>query len=93
MCLILDQQSTHPKVFNFSKKLKYLYPNCGKTIFVGAGLIYGGNQSKKNQWPWFASLYDRKNQNNFFCGASVITKRHLLSGELDKIKKILRTVN
>lgn len=55
---------------------------CGE-VQVGFGYIVGGNYSEKGQWPWLASLHYRKN-NAYFCGSSIISKKHLLSGEFIK---------
>jgi secreted trypsin-like serine protease len=52
---------------------------CGE-VQVGVGYIAGGNFSTKGQWPWLASLHYNKN-GRYFCGSSIISKRHLLTGE------------
>lgn len=41
----------------------------------------GDGESKNGQWPWLVSLYEYEN-NILFCGASIISEKHLLSGEL-----------
>lgn len=52
---------------------------CGK-VQGGVGFISNGNESARGQWPWLASLFYRPNR-NFFCASSIISERHLLSGE------------
>jgi secreted trypsin-like serine protease len=52
---------------------------CGQ-IQVGISFIAGGNFSTKGQWPWLASLHYNKN-GRYFGGSSIISKRHLLTGE------------
>ena len=41
----------------------------------------GDGESKKGQWPWLVSLHEYANH-NLICGASIISEKHLLSGEL-----------
>lgn len=53
--------------------------DCGK-VKVGTAFIAGGDESRKGQWPWLASLF-KKNSNKFFCGSSIISKKHLLGGK------------
>lgn len=52
---------------------------CGRK-FVGAGMVFGGEKTTQNSWPWLVALfYLPKNQ--FFCGGSLISSKHVLSGE------------
>ena len=58
---------------------------CGlRKVLMPSRLIIGGNTSYAGQWPWFASLH-RKSDNQFYCGASLINERHLLTGERSAI--------
>lgn len=50
---------------------------CGSSA-KGTGLIIGGNFSDENQWPWLAALITRS-ESNFFCGGTLISKRHVLT--------------
>lgn len=53
--------------------------DCGAK-FEGIGTIFGGEKAEQNSWPWLvAFLYVPKN--SFFCGGSLISKRHVLSGK------------
>ena len=53
--------------------------DCG-TKFEGFGTIFGGVKAEQNSWPWVVPfLYVPKNK--FFCGGSLISIRHVLSGE------------
>jgi hypothetical protein len=47
---------------------------------AGSGLVYGGNHTRLHSWPWLVALR-LKPTNDFFCGGSVISERHVISGE------------
>lgn len=55
--------------------------NCGK-VPAGNPLSIGGEFSLKGQWPWFAPLFNKKRNDTFFCGSTIISKRYLLGGKL-----------
>jgi secreted trypsin-like serine protease len=57
--------------------------NCGNRRGV-ALLSIGGKQSEKNQWPWLVAFVHTQ-ANTFFCGGSLLSERHILSGELKKV--------
>ena len=61
---------------------------CGKRKASNpTGLIVGGNSSYPGRWPWFASLFLKKDD-RFYCGSSLISDRHLLTGESMKINPV-----
>lgn len=43
--------------------------------------IFGGEKTKKGDWPWLVAFMRRK-QEVFFCGGSLIGVKHVLSGEI-----------
>ncbi|XP_054083131.1 serine protease easter-like isoform X2 [Zeugodacus cucurbitae] len=57
-----------------------LSPNCGKTSLTGR--IYGGTVADIDEFPWTALLiYTRANgDKGFFCGASLINDRYVVTG-------------
>jgi Trypsin len=57
---------------------------CGSRRSV-TGTVFGGNEVKKNSWPWLVALFNRKNE-KFFCAGSLISKRHVLSGDNQPFK-------
>lgn len=52
---------------------------CGKQKH-GSSLIAGGEFSWRGQWPWLAPLFYSLDD-RFFCGSTIISKKHLLSGK------------
>ena len=52
---------------------------CGR-VKVGTSFSVGSEYATRGQWPWLAPLFYRKDD-EFFCGSTLISKRHLLSGE------------
>ena len=50
---------------------------CGQASLAN-GLIQGGVQSKKDQWPFVVSLH--KN-GIFFCAGTLISEEHVLTGD------------
>lgn len=54
--------------------------SCGKTLML-SGLVKGGSQAKRGQWPFLAALENREGR-KFFCGGNLISSRHVLTGEL-----------
>lgn len=54
---------------------------CGHQ-FVAQGLAYGAERTKYLEWPWLIALkYREKNKDDFFCGGSLVSKRHVITGE------------
>ena len=54
---------------------------CGqRKVFKTSGLVFGGTASYAGKWPWFASLHLKKDE-KYYCGATVINEKHLLTGE------------
>lgn len=47
--------------------------NCG-TAGVPTGLIFGGVQSKKDQWPWLVALYSI-DSDKYFCGGTLLSSQ------------------
>lgn len=45
-----------------------------------SGLIIGGVDSPRGKWPWLVALFYIE-ENKFFCGATLISDRHILTGE------------
>ena len=67
-------------VFCVEKKKKS--DDCG-TRRYSRPTIYGGDYAEPGQWPWFARLFRETMQApflKFFCGASLISEQHLLTG-------------
>lgn len=53
---------------------------CGqKRGFVGT--VFGGKATKKGDWPWMVA-FTRRPEDIFFCSGNLISKKHVLSGEL-----------
>jgi len=53
--------------------------NCGR-VKVGTSFTIGSEYATKGQFPWLAPLFYKKDD-EFFCGSTIISERHLLSGE------------
>lgn len=51
---------------------------CG-TVTAINDLILGGNEVSKGAWP-FAVVISRKINNKFLCGGTLISKKHVLTG-------------
>lgn len=51
---------------------------CGQQIGYEA-YIYNGKLTKKDEWPWLVGFI-YKEHNSVFCGGSLISKKHVLSG-------------
>ena len=62
--------------------------NCGHK-FSGVGYIVGGSKALPNAWPWLTVLL-YKPKNKFFCGGSLISEKHVISGE--KLNEFLKFV-
>jgi secreted trypsin-like serine protease len=44
-----------------------------------SGFSYGGTEVRRGDWPWTVALV-YKPMNTFFCSASLISKKHSLTG-------------
>lgn len=51
--------------------------DCG-TVPYATGFIIGGEKSKPGQWPFVVALL-AYTERQFFCGGSIISKRHILT--------------
>lgn len=51
---------------------------CG-TIDVLVSRISGGEETERGEWPFLAALYYLEKL-QFFCGGTIISERHVLSG-------------
>lgn len=52
---------------------------CGDST-VNSGLIVGGAAIKRGQWPYIAALfYTEKRKNAYFCGGTIISRRHVIT--------------
>lgn len=56
---------------------------CGKRVAVGG---------KTENWPWLVSFF-YQNFNRYFCGGSLISNRHVLSGKKRNRQKDRQTLN
>jgi secreted trypsin-like serine protease len=56
---------------------KGFHSQCGKQMF-SAPLIFNGEKSQPGQWPWHVALL--KETNNYFCGGTIISNLHVLTG-------------
>jgi secreted trypsin-like serine protease len=54
---------------------------CGKRTNVGQGNVVGGYHTRANSWPWLVALIHRHTR-QFFCGGSLVSERHVISGEV-----------
>lgn len=52
---------------------------CGNVKYTSE-LIYGGDYAKRGQWPWLCAIHDATSD-EFFCGSTLISKKHVLTGE------------
>ena len=63
--------------FLFSKGAKA--QECGNVKYT-SGLIYGGEYIQRGQYPWLCAIHDTVSD-EFFCGSTLISKKHVLTGE------------
>lgn len=42
------------------------------------GLVIGGTESTRGQWPWLVALFQAAS-NKYFCGSTLLSNRHLLT--------------
>lgn len=55
---------------------------CGNVSY-STGFVIGGTTAKRGQWPFLVSLHHVR-ESNFFCGGSIITSQHVLTGTYDE---------
>jgi secreted trypsin-like serine protease len=60
---------------------------CGVVKYTSE-LIYGGQYAKKGAWPWLVALHDSKTD-EFFCGSTLVSPKHVLTGKSSNFKKFL----
>jgi hypothetical protein len=53
--------------------------DCGEPTFI-EGLVIGGKESARGRFPFIAALKHSKTK-KYFCGGSLITSQHVLTGE------------
>jgi secreted trypsin-like serine protease len=54
--------------------------SCGRK-FSGSDLSFGREQVQSNEWPWLVALVHWPKK-KFFCGGSLISNNHVISGEI-----------
>lgn len=54
---------------------------CGLGKSEYEGFVFGGQPAAKGAWPWLVALIHRKHE-KFFCGGSLISAKHVLSGKV-----------
>lgn len=50
--------------------------------------MFGGEKTSRKEWPWNVAFIHRPSE-KFFCGGSLISDRHVLSGEFLDLKHCL----
>lgn len=60
--------------------LQAISQSCGKLSY-GSGLIVNGEESKRGEFPFLVALI-RISDQKFFCAGNLITKTHILTGEI-----------
>jgi hypothetical protein len=63
---------------------------CGRRTNVGLGNVFGGAHTRANSWPWLVALKHRYTE-KFFCGGSLVSERHVISGEVLNMIKRMKT--
>lgn len=58
---------------------------CGKVNFIEQRIL-GGIETSRGQWPFLAALY-HADKSNFFCGSTVISAKHVLTGEFSVLSR------
>lgn len=54
-------------------------PKCGKS-WKAVGTVRGGQPSTRNSFPWLVAFQLRAT-NKFFCSGSLVSEKHVVSGE------------
>jgi hypothetical protein len=65
--------------FFFYLSSSTLTEECGRKSTV-TPVLFGGRKSMQNQWPWLGRLFYADTK-RFFCSSTLISEKHLLSGE------------
>lgn len=52
--------------------------NCGTVAFSG-GFMVNGTETKRGEWPFLVALHHLESE-RFFCGGSLISSQHVLTG-------------
>lgn len=74
-----EKVNKNPKKIDLSSS-NVIKKSCGiREGFVPT--IFGGHKTSKGDWPWNVAFIDREYE-NFFCGGTLISARHVLSGEV-----------
>lgn len=61
------------------------FNECGKPKMY-YGLVYGGNETQKGEFPFLAALYHIESD-VVFCGGTLISAKHVLTGKKRKFRK------
>jgi secreted trypsin-like serine protease len=69
----------------FSINLIFAEDICGK-VSIQSGLVVNGEEARPGEFPFLAALY-KIADDKFFCAGNLITRRHVLTGEKEKIIK------
>ena len=72
--LVLGQGSLYDSIVVYFKTANAACP-CGRK---GTNRIVGGMTTQQHEWPWQGGL-TRRGSSAIFCGATVITDRHVLT--------------
>lgn len=63
-----------------SKNCRFDEESCGR-VFLQVGLIIGGKETERGQWPFLVTLFYVETA-KFFCSGSLISSQHVLTGWL-----------
>lgn len=64
-----------------TKSSKASNEECGKRKgFIETS--FGGQNTRKNEWPWLVALFYRETE-VFFCGGSLLSRKHVMSGQFN----------
>jgi secreted trypsin-like serine protease len=57
---------------------------CGR-VKVATSLSIGSEYAIRGQWPWLVPLL-KNDSDKYFCGSTIVSERHLISGECNRIE-------
>lgn len=60
---------------------------CGR-VNISRPLIQNGNAALRGEWPFIAALH-RVYESKYFCGGTIITNQHVLTGNNDFLAYML----
>lgn len=63
---------------------------CGK-VNLSRPLIQDGNPALRGEWPFIAALH-KVRESKFFCGGTLITNQHVLTGNSDFVAPMLGSI-